>query len=137
MLFRSWYVIVVTNQSGIARSIFTPNKYEGFTTHLRNWLKLHDAEVDAWYHCPYHPEGTAKLFTKNSICRKPLPGMLLKAMQKFKIDIASSIMIGDKDSDKIEISELSCLLISKKKTTKKILSFADHSSCLEYLKLSL
>jgi len=94
-----YHVIVVTNQSGIARGL-----YEEAAVHaLHNWVNEQlcaiGAHVDAFYHCPYHPEGTIEAYRRHSEHRKPGPGMLLQAKREWPIDWERSFLIGDKESD--------------------------------------
>ena len=88
-------VVVVTNQSGVARGLLTEENLEEIHGELRRQLKEKGAHVDAIHYCPYHPEGTVERYAQDSQLRKPNPGMLLKAAAELGIDLASSWMIGD------------------------------------------
>ena len=88
-------VVVVTNQSGVARGYYTEEDVDTLHSHISNELATVGARVDAWNYCPHHPSGKGRYaFPCN--CRKPLPGMLRDAAQRLDIDLSSSIMIGDK-----------------------------------------
>jgi D,D-heptose 1,7-bisphosphate phosphatase len=92
-------VIVVTNQAGIARGLYSESEYRRFEAWISARLAEKGAHVDAWYHCPHHPtEGSSELTTECE-CRKPAPGMLLRAVGEWALDPARTLMIGDKDSD--------------------------------------
>ena len=92
-------VIVVSNQSGIARGYFTFADLENVEKALIAMLAEKGAEVDAWYYCPHHEKGTVAEYAVKCTCRKPLPGLVLKGMQEHNIDPERSAMIGDKLSD--------------------------------------
>jgi D-glycero-D-manno-heptose 1,7-bisphosphate phosphatase len=92
-------VIVVTNQSGIARGYFDEAAVHTFNAHLQTGLAAHGAHVDAFYYCPHHPKGTVKDFAIDCLCRKPGTGMLEQAAADWPIDRAKSFMIGDRDGD--------------------------------------
>ena len=90
-----YLLVVVTNQSGVARGYFTTNEVEGLHDHLQRELLPFGVQIDAFYLCPHHPEHGAG----PCACRKGAPGMLLQAARKHHIDLAASWMIGDKRSD--------------------------------------
>lgn len=91
-------LVVVTNQSGIARGYFSEAEF----LQLMEWfdwsLAEQGVELDGIYYCPHHPEGKGE-FREDCDCRKPKPGMLLQAMKELKIDPAQSVMVGDKIED--------------------------------------
>jgi len=88
-------VIIVTNQSGVARGYYTEEDVHQLHMHIASSLEKSGARVDAWYYCPHHPAGRGSYALPCS-CRKPLPGMLLEAARRYDIDLESSFMIGDK-----------------------------------------
>jgi len=89
---RGFLVIVVTNQSAIGRKLITNNDVENIHNHIQNFLKKHNAKIDAFYYCPHHP-------IDNCDCRKPKSGLLIKAAHDFSVDLKNSWMIGDHDRD--------------------------------------
>ncbi|MEI6214489.1 MAG: D-glycero-beta-D-manno-heptose 1,7-bisphosphate 7-phosphatase [Desulfuromonadales bacterium] len=91
-------VVVVTNQSGVARGFYTEEDVETLHSYMAAELSRHRAHVDAWLYCPHHPSGRGS-YSLPCTCRKPLPGMLLEAARRFDIDLAASFMIGDKLAD--------------------------------------
>lgn len=91
-------VVVVTNQSGVARGYYTEEDVETLHRHIGSQLERFGARVDAWLYCPHHPEGRGS-YALPCNCRKPLPGMLIEAARRFEIDLDDSIMIGDKVAD--------------------------------------
>lgn len=92
-------IVVVTNQSGIARGLLTEEMLERIHDELRRQLALKEAYLDAIYYCPYHPEGTVEGYAIDSGLRKPRPGMLLKAAGEMDLELAGSWMIGDSPRD--------------------------------------
>lgn len=92
-------VIVITNQSGVARGYFDEDAVRHFHAHMQQELRTHGARIDAFYYCPHHPQGTVAQFSVDCDCRKPKPGMLEQAARDFAIDRQRSFLIGDKDDD--------------------------------------
>lgn len=89
-------VVVVTNQAGIAKGLYTESDMRRLHRHMEDELEKLGVHVDAWYFCPHHPD-----FTGPCECRKPAPGMLLAAMRDFDAESAKCVMYGDKPSDEI------------------------------------
>ncbi|MEM0985816.1 MAG: HAD family hydrolase [Pseudomonadota bacterium] len=96
---RGWFVFVVTNQSGIARGLYTEADMFALHEHMQAVLAADGADIDRIYHCPYHEEGEIAAYRKDSIDRKPRPGMLLQAMADFPVIREQSFLIGDKQTD--------------------------------------
>jgi len=96
---RGWYVFVVTNQSGIARGLYTEDAMQKLHAWMLETLVKDGAHIDRIYHCPYHQEGEIARYRKDSFDRKPKPGMLLQAMADFPVKREASFLIGDKDTD--------------------------------------
>ena len=92
-------LIVVTNQSGVARGFYSEAAVKLFNSHLQELLKAEGAHIDAFYYCPHHPDGKIKELAIRCHCRKPQPGMLEQAARDWPIDLARSFLIGDKDDD--------------------------------------
>jgi len=92
-------IVVVTNQSGIARGILSIETLDAIHAELRRQLAADGAHVDAIYYCPYHPDGTVEEYAIESDLRKPQPGMLLKAAEDLDLDLAESWMVGDSARD--------------------------------------
>jgi D-glycero-D-manno-heptose 1,7-bisphosphate phosphatase len=90
-----WLVVVVSNQSGVARGYYTEEDVHLLHSHISAQLRQSGARVDAWFYCPHHPSGRGS-YALPCRCRKPLPGMLLEAADRFGIDLDASLMIGDK-----------------------------------------
>jgi D-glycero-D-manno-heptose 1,7-bisphosphate phosphatase len=93
-------IVVVTNQSGVARGLFTLAEMDAFHALMRKALAAEGAEIDAIYACPYLPDAKVPAFSHpNHPDRKPNPGMVLRAIADLDLDPDRSILIGDKDSD--------------------------------------
>ena len=96
---RGWFVFIVTNQTGIARGLYTLGDMQAVHGHLRETFSARGAEIDAIYHCADHPDGTVPAYARENIDRKPGPGMLLRAMADFPVKREASFLIGDKQTD--------------------------------------
>lgn len=92
-------VIVVTNQSGIARGLLTEDDLEEIHTVLRRRLARRGVRVDAIYWCPHHPEASRPEYRRRCRCRKPSPGMLLRAGRELDLDLSQSYVVGDSERD--------------------------------------
>nr|WP_312985943.1 D-glycero-beta-D-manno-heptose 1,7-bisphosphate 7-phosphatase [Atlantibacter sp.] len=92
-------LVLVTNQSGIARGKFTEAQFEILTEWMDWSLADRGVDLDGIYYCPHHPEGAVDEFRQSCDCRKPQPGMLISARDYLDIDMAASYMIGDKLED--------------------------------------
>lgn len=92
-------LVLVTNQSGIARGMFSEDQFMQLTEWMDWSLADRDVDLDGIYFCPHHPEAIVEELRQSCDCRKPEPGMLLTAQQELNIDIASSYMVGDKIED--------------------------------------
>ncbi|MDD5285539.1 MAG: D-glycero-beta-D-manno-heptose 1,7-bisphosphate 7-phosphatase [Desulfuromonadaceae bacterium] len=93
-----YFVVVVSNQSGVARGYYTEEDVELLHRHIADELQKSGARVDAWMFCPHHPDGRGS-YSLPCSCRKPLPGMLLEAAHRHDIDLRGSVMVGDKLAD--------------------------------------
>ncbi|MDE9456630.1 D-glycero-beta-D-manno-heptose 1,7-bisphosphate 7-phosphatase [Xenorhabdus bovienii] len=92
-------LVLITNQSGIAREMFTEDQFLQLTEWMDWSLADRGVDLDGIYYCPHHPEGSADAYKKNCHCRKPQPGMLLDAQKELSIDMSASYMVGDKIED--------------------------------------
>lgn len=94
-----YLAIVATNQSGIARQYYTQSDFTALTDWMQRELAARGAKLDAIYHCPHHVEGSDPVLAVACDCRKPKPGLLLRAMAEFDIDPKQSFLVGDKLQD--------------------------------------
>lgn len=92
-------LVIISNQAGVARGYFTEKAVASVNKALDKILKKYDVKIKKHYYCPHHKEFGNKKYKKECSCRKPEPGLILKAAQELNLDISQSIMIGDKRSD--------------------------------------
>jgi D-glycero-D-manno-heptose 1,7-bisphosphate phosphatase len=92
-------LVIVTNQSGIARGLYTAEDYHRLTDWMTAALDREGVQVAGVYHCPHHPDGLAAPFRQACDCRKPRPGMLLRAAADLGLDLRGSVLVGDKETD--------------------------------------
>lgn len=110
-----YQIIIVTNQSGIARGYYTEADFQA----LNQWMRARFAEqaipISAIYHCPHHPD-----ISGDCQCRKPHAGMILQAIEQFALDAHRSVMIGDNLSDMLAASKagISCRLLLQEPSTE-------------------
>jgi D-glycero-D-manno-heptose 1,7-bisphosphate phosphatase len=95
-----YFVIVVTNQSGVARGYFSEADVEAFHQALTHALAETGAYIDGFYHCPYHGDAVIEAYrVDDHPDRKPNPGMVTRALAEWPIDAARSFLIGDSETD--------------------------------------
>jgi len=92
-------LIVVTNQAGIARGFYTEADFEALMVWMRAELLAQGVELDAVYHCPFHPEHGVGKYKREHEDRKPGTGMLRRGAREFGIELSQSVMVGDRCSD--------------------------------------
>lgn len=88
-------IVVVTNQSAVARGLVSEDGLEEIHRHLRALLAAEDASIDALFYCPHHPDASDARYRLDCPCRKPRPGLFHAAAAKTGIDLGSSVMVGD------------------------------------------
>ena len=89
-------VVMVTNQSGIARGFFTEAVVDEVHRHMAEILAEGGAHIDAYYYCPHHPDGKVAGYARACDCRKPGRGLVDRAVREFGVDPASSFVVGDR-----------------------------------------
>ena len=92
-------VIVVTNQSAVARGLIPEERVGEIHTALGHLLAREGAHVDRFYYCPHHPTAGQGVYLRSCDCRKPRPGLLLRAHGDLAVDLPKSFLVGDKVSD--------------------------------------
>lgn len=90
-----YHIIVVSNQSGVARGFFSERDLKAVQVQLEELLQKWHVRLDGFYYCPHLPSGTVSSYALDCDCRKPLPGMLMQAAQEQSISLEDSWMIGD------------------------------------------
>ncbi len=108
-------LIVITNQAGIARGYYTEGDYQHLTSWMLDEFRRQGVDIDDVYHCPHHPVNGIGEYRRDCSCRKPAPGMILRAAQEHSLDLHRSILVGDKVTD-IEAGRAAgigcCILVS-------------------------
>ena len=89
-------LIVISNQSGIARGLITKEKVDAVNAKLNELLQNDNVQIDAFYYCPYHPDFSSK---EDCSCRKPSPKLVLQSAKDFNIELSKSYFIGDAVTD--------------------------------------
>lgn len=96
---KGYSLVVVTNQSGIARGYYSEEQFMQLTEWMDWSLADRDVDLDGIYYCPHHPTAGEAPYRQECNCRKPAPGMLLDAARELDIDLAASYIVGDKAAD--------------------------------------
>ena len=94
-----YFVFIISNQSGVARGMFTEDDVEKLHQWMRTELSQQGARIDDIRFCPFHPDAPLTAYRIDSDWRKPKPGMLLDLIDKWPIELSGSFLVGDKDSD--------------------------------------
>lgn len=92
-------LVIVTNQSGLARGFYTEAQYHALTSAMAEHLAGQGVKLDGVYYCPHHPKGSVPELALHCECRKPAPGMLQQAARELGLSLFDSLLIGDKPSD--------------------------------------
>lgn len=96
---QGYLLIVVTNQSGIGRGYYNEQQFHALTDWMKAQFESHGVTITDVFFCPHHPVNAKPPYQTNCNCRKPAPGMLLQAIEKYQIDPGQSLMLGDKKAD--------------------------------------
>ena len=96
---KGYLLVLITNQSGIARGYFSEEQFHTLTEWMDWSLADRGVDLDGIYYCPHHSEKGIGEYKVDCDCRKPKPGMLLSAIKELNIDVSRSILVGDKVSD--------------------------------------
>jgi len=100
LLRRAGYaVVVVTNQSGVARGMIEESFVEEVRRIIQSQLSAVGEELDGHYYCPHEPSASIEVFRVDCDCRKPKPGMVTRAARDLGLDVERSVVVGDKWSD--------------------------------------
>lgn len=94
-----YLLVVITNQSGVARGRFEEPQLVAFHEHMIGWFAARGITLTAIYYCPHYAGGEVAPYAVSCDCRKPAAGMLRRAAEEHRIDLAQSWMIGDRDCD--------------------------------------
>jgi D-glycero-D-manno-heptose 1,7-bisphosphate phosphatase len=107
-------VIVVSNQSGVARGYFPETSVHEINDYMKSLLEREGASVDAIYYCPHHPSGSIPAYRMTCQCRKPATGLIQLACDHYDIDMGRSFVVGDRliDIQMARNANLKCVLIN-------------------------
>lgn len=94
-----YLVFVVTNQSGVARGMYGEDDVHRLHDFMSGDLARIGAHIDAFRHCPHHPDGTVAAFRQTCHCRKPEPGMVEDLLKAYPVDVSRSFIVGDRKRD--------------------------------------
>lgn len=96
---KGYLLIIITNQGGIARGYYTEDDFCSLTEWMINKFKLEKIHINHVYYSPFHPVYGVGKYKRQTLCRKPNPGMFIQAQKDYNIDLHKSILIGDKMTD--------------------------------------
>jgi D-glycero-D-manno-heptose 1,7-bisphosphate phosphatase len=94
-----YLLVVITNQSGIARGLYAESDYQRLTAYMRQQLSEQGVRLDAVEYCPHLPDAPLPQYRRDCECRKPRPGMLRRAAAALGLDLPHSLLIGDRATD--------------------------------------
>ena len=106
-------VVVATNQSGIGRGYFSEEDFSKYTDRIVEALARRGCHIDYWHFCPFHEDALSPRYKRKSPARKPSPGMVLQTFRYFPVDVCRSVMIGDRESDRINLPGLESLIVPR------------------------
>lgn len=125
---KDWKVIEISNQPGVAKGKQTPELSDSIEQKAHDLLKKKGVDVNAVYICHHHPQGVVPELSIECDCRKPKPGLLIKASNEHNIDLPNSIFYGDKASD-VEVGKAAgcktMILLHNEDTPDKVLEAQD------------
>jgi D-glycero-D-manno-heptose 1,7-bisphosphate phosphatase len=96
---QNYRLIVITNQAGIAKGKYTEADFHRLNDWMIQQFAAQGVVIDAVYFCPHHPVNGLGDYLQSCACRKPAPGMILQAAREWQLDLAASVLFGDKMSD--------------------------------------
>ncbi|VFP87609.1 D-glycero-beta-D-manno-heptose-1,7-bisphosphate 7-phosphatase [Candidatus Erwinia haradaeae] len=99
LITMGFILVLITNQSGIGRGIFSQDQFIQLTRWMSSFLERNHIHLAGVYFCPHHPHALIKQLRKSCDCRKPKPGMFFAAQKKLHINMLHSYMVGDKIED--------------------------------------
>lgn len=127
LLFKElgYLVIIVTNQSGVARGFFDEERLMHIHKKLIDMLKNEGVSIDNIYYCPHWEEGIVEKYKMACDCRKPKPKLILDAAKQYSIDLSRSIMVGDSEVDMLAGKSAGCKCVLIRNTSGNCISAAE------------
>jgi D-glycero-D-manno-heptose 1,7-bisphosphate phosphatase len=104
-------VILATNQSGVARGYYTEGDVVALHAYVQEALRNHGAHIDAFYYCPHLAKGVVETYARDCECRKPKPGMLLRAIRERALPERNRFMVGDRLHDMAAGAAAGCVTV--------------------------
>ena len=131
-------IVIVTNQSGIARGYYTEKEYNVLTEKMLDVMQKHGVIISSVYHCPHYIDGDVVKYAVTCDCRKPKPGMILKGLEALSVKAENAIMIGDKDSDELasKAANLKFFYVNMKIRKQSSDCFWSLKECVEFISSS-
>ncbi len=129
-------LIIITNQSGVARGYFTEDDLKAFHKALLSRLAERGVFIDAVYYCPHYINGTVKKYAVECNCRKPKTGMFYAAADDHNIDFSLSYAVGDSDRDCSICHETQCrgcVIDGNNQIKDAVIHFENFSQCVDYI----
>lgn len=96
---RNFHVIIATNQSGIGRGFYNEEKFHEYMGKMINYYRYYGAVIDDYFFAPYYKYSKNEIYKMGEMLRKPNTGMIELAVKKYSLDLANSILVGDKKTD--------------------------------------
>jgi len=129
-----YLVVVVTNQSGVARGMYDLTEVHKLHEEIDRRLAVNEARIDRYYICPHYPDADHENYGVTCDCRKGQPGMLLQAAMELGIDLKRSFMIGDKQSDVEAGLKAGCTsILLAERSPHGMLTFPDLLNACNYI----
>ena len=97
-----YHIIVLTNQSGVGKGYYDEKDVVELHREMDRDLEKRGLCISRWYYCPFHEQGSVEKFRRQSLLRKPKPGLALWARQEWDLDLSRCLMVGDKKTDRLE-----------------------------------
>jgi D-glycero-D-manno-heptose 1,7-bisphosphate phosphatase len=111
---KGYLIVVLTNQAGVAKGYFLEEDVVRLHAWMNGRFREHGVDIAGFYFCPYHAKATIEKYRVDSDWRKPRPGMVLQAAKDLDIDVSKSLVVGDKESDRINLPGLKSIIIKSK-----------------------
>lgn len=127
---RGYLLILITNQSGVAKGYYTLEEMERLHVYMQQKLSFYGAQFDAIYYCPHHPQGRIAEYTLKCQCRKPGSLLYERAVKEYNINPQQSIAIGDKERDLIPAGKMGMKCVKIRTNQENIRSYLKEEGVL-------
>jgi len=132
-----YLLIIITNQSGVAKGLFTEEQLKDFNKEMLSLLEKRGVHISAVYYCPHHPKGTVIGYARECLCRKPGTQLFLDAAKSFDVDFGESYAIGDRERDCSICLDTECrgfvLGTGEAPTCQRIMRAKTLERCVDYI----